>query len=89
MSVAANKTILEKAAKAFNVCEDRSGWYDFHAESVRAHGLGPTPIDKAGMKGFYSALWTGFPDLQIHIDELVGEDDKVVWRITASEKASM
>jgi predicted ester cyclase len=34
--------------------------------------------------GFYTALWGGFPDLTIHIDELVGAGDKVVWRITAS-----
>ena len=84
MSTADNKELLRRAAEAFNKIDDRSGWYNFHAESVRAHGLGPTALDKAGMKGFYTALWGGFPDLTIHIDELVGEGDKVVWRITAS-----
>jgi steroid delta-isomerase-like uncharacterized protein len=84
MSVADNKELLNRAARAFNNTGDRSGWYDFHAESVQAHGLGPTAVDKAGMKGFYTALWGGFPDLTIHIDELVGEADKVVWRITAT-----
>jgi steroid delta-isomerase-like uncharacterized protein len=84
MSTTDQKELLRKAAQAFNKIEDRSGWYDFHADSVRAHGLGPAPLDKAGLKGFYTALWTGFPDLRIHIEELVGEGDKVVWRITAS-----
>jgi predicted ester cyclase len=84
MSVADNKELLKKAAQAFNNREDRRGWYDFHAESVQAHGLGPSAFDMAGMKKFYSALWGGFPDLTIHIDELVGEGDKVDWRITAS-----
>jgi steroid delta-isomerase-like uncharacterized protein len=84
MSVADHKELLRKAAHAFNNVEDRSGWYDFHAESVQAHGLGPAALDKAGMKGFYTALWGGFPDLTIHIEELVGEGDKAVWRITAS-----
>jgi steroid delta-isomerase-like uncharacterized protein len=84
MSVTDHKELLRKAAQAFNKIENRSGWYDFHAESVQAHGLGPTALDKAGMKSFYVALWTGFPDLTIHIDDLVGEADKVVWRITAS-----
>jgi steroid delta-isomerase-like uncharacterized protein len=79
-----NKELLRKAAQAFNAIDDRSGWYSFHAESVQAHGLGPAAVDKAGMKNFYSALWGGFPDLTIDIDELVGEGDKVVWRITAS-----
>jgi steroid delta-isomerase-like uncharacterized protein len=84
MSVADNKELLRKAAQAFNQIGDRSAWYDFHAESVQAHGLGPAALDKAGMKNFYTALWGGFPDLTIHVDELVGEGDKVVWRITAS-----
>jgi steroid delta-isomerase-like uncharacterized protein len=84
MSAADNKELLKKAAQAFNAVDDRSRWYDFHAESVQAHGLGPAALDKAGLKSFYSALWSGFPDLTIHIDELVAEGDKVVWRITAS-----
>jgi steroid delta-isomerase-like uncharacterized protein len=84
MSVSDHKELLKKAAQAFNKTEDRSGWYSFHAESVRAYGLAPAPLDKAGLKSFYSSLWDGFPDLKINIDELVGEGDKVVWRITAS-----
>lgn len=84
MSVVDHKELLRKAAQAFNNSSDRSGWYDFHAESVQAHGLGPAALDKAGMKKFYSALWGGFPDLTIHINELVGESDKAVWRVTAS-----
>lgn len=84
MSVAANKELLKKAATAFNQVENRSGWLDLHSESVQAHGLGSAALDKAGMKNFYSALWGGFPDLTINIDDLVGESDKVVWRITAS-----
>jgi steroid delta-isomerase-like uncharacterized protein len=84
MSVANNEELLKKAAQAFNTTDDRSAWYSFHAETVQAHGLAPTPLDKAGLKSFYTALWGGFPDLKIHIDEMVGEGDKVVWRITAS-----
>jgi steroid delta-isomerase-like uncharacterized protein len=84
MSAVDHKDLLRKAAQAFNNLDDRSGWYDFHAESVQAHGLGPAALDKGGMRSFYTALWGGFPDLTIHIDELVAEGDKVVWRITAS-----
>jgi steroid delta-isomerase-like uncharacterized protein len=84
MSVVENKELLKRAAQAFNKVDDRSGWYSFHAESVQAHGLAPTALDKAGLKGFYTALWAAFPDLKIDVDELVGEGDKVVWRISAS-----
>jgi predicted ester cyclase len=82
--VSDNKELLRKAAQAFNTINDRSAWFGFYAESVQAYGLGPAALDKAGMKNFYSALWGGFPDLTIHIDDLVGEGDKVVWRITVS-----
>ena len=84
MSVVDNKEVLKRAAQAFNNIADRSAWYDFHDDSVQAHGLGPAALDKAGMKNFYTALWGGFPDLTINIDDLVSEGDKVVWRITAS-----
>jgi steroid delta-isomerase-like uncharacterized protein len=84
MSASDNKELLRKAAHAFNQINDRSAWFDFHAESVRAHGLAPTALDKAGLRAFYSALWAAFPDLTIQIEELVAEDDKVVWRISAS-----
>jgi steroid delta-isomerase-like uncharacterized protein len=84
MFAADHKELLRKAAKAFNDPDERSGWLDLHAESVRAHGLGPAALDKAGLKSFYTALWRGFPDLKISIEELVGEGDKVVWRIAAS-----
>jgi steroid delta-isomerase-like uncharacterized protein len=84
MSVAENKELLKQAAQALNHREDRSGWFGFHAESVQAHGLGPSALDMAGLKQFYTALLVGFPDLSIRIDDLVGEGDKIVWRVTAS-----
>jgi steroid delta-isomerase-like uncharacterized protein len=79
-----NKELLKRAAQAFNHISDRSAWYDFHADSVQAYGLGPAALDKTGLKNFYSALWGGFPDLTIHIDDLIAEGDKVVWRITVT-----
>jgi predicted ester cyclase len=84
MSASDNKELLRRAAKAFNNVDDRSGWYGVHDESVKAHGLAPAALDMAGLKNFYTALWGGFPDLTIEIDELVGEGDKVVWRISVS-----
>jgi steroid delta-isomerase-like uncharacterized protein len=79
-----NKQLLQHGARAFNKVEDRSGWLALHADSVKAHGLAPTTLDKAGVKEFYAVLWGAFPDLTIHIDDLVAEGDEVVWRITAS-----
>jgi steroid delta-isomerase-like uncharacterized protein len=83
MSAKENKSVLLRAAEAFNNQADRSGWFDIHDPSVVAHGLGPEPLNLVGLKQFYSALWTGFPDLQITVDELVGDAEKVAWRLTA------
>jgi steroid delta-isomerase-like uncharacterized protein len=82
MSVKENKAILQRAAEAFNNPKDRSGWFEIHHPSVVAHGLGPQPLDLQGLKQFYSALWTAFPDLEISIDDLIGEEDKVAWRLS-------
>ena len=82
MSVERNKAILIRGAEAFNNDEDRSGWLEIHDASVQAFGLVPDPLDLDGLEGFYSGLWAGFPDLQISVDDLVGEDEKVAWRLT-------
>ena len=82
MSVELNKTALRRAAEAFNHRQDRSGWLDAHDQSVVAHGLGPEPLDLAGLQRFYAGLWTAFPDLRISVDDLIGEGDKVAWRLS-------
>jgi predicted ester cyclase len=82
MSVEQNKAVLRSAAEEFNNREDRSGWFDIHDGSVVAHGLGPEPFDLEDLKSFYDVLWTAFPDLHISVDDLVGEGDKVAWRLT-------
>ena len=84
MTASDNKELLRRGAQEFNKVADRSGWYHLHADSVLAHGLAPAPLDLAGLKAFYAALWAGFPDLTIDIEELVAEGDKVVWRIKAA-----
>jgi predicted ester cyclase len=81
MSVQENKEILRKAAKAFNDPIRRSGWFDIHDPSVVAHGLGPDPLDAEGVKQFYGGLWKAFPGLNITIEDMVGEDDRVSWRL--------
>jgi predicted ester cyclase len=81
MSVEQNKAILRRGAEAFNNREDRSGWLGIHDSSVVAHGLGPEPLDLGGLERFYSGLWAAFPDLHISVDDLIGEGDKVAWRL--------
>jgi steroid delta-isomerase-like uncharacterized protein len=82
MSVEQNKAVLRRGAEAFNNRDDRSGWLDIHDSAVLAHGLGPEPLDLEGLERFYGGLWTAFPDLHISADDLIGEGDKVAWRLT-------
>ena len=82
MSVEQNKAALRAAASEFNRHEDRSGWLNAHHPSVVAHGLGPEPLDLEGLEHFYNGLWRAFPDLRISVDDLIGEGDKVAWRLS-------
>lgn len=84
MSVLENKAVLRRGAEAFNNPNDRSGWLDIHHPTVIAEGLGPEPLDWNGVKEFYSGLWSAFPDLHIAIEDMVGEDDRVAWRLTVT-----
>jgi steroid delta-isomerase-like uncharacterized protein len=89
MSTETNKSILRTAAEAFNRHDTGSGWFGIHDPSVVAHGLGPKPLDLEGLKRFYGALWSAFPDLRITVEDMIAEADKVSWRllVTGTHKA--
>ncbi len=89
MSIEANKAVLRRGAEAFNNREDRSGWLDIHDPSVVAEGLAPTPVGLEGVTEFYAGLWSAFPDLHITIEDMVGEGDRVAWRlkVTGTQQA--
>jgi hypothetical protein len=82
MSVQTHKAILQGGAESFNVPSDRSGWIDIHHPDVVAHGLAPEPLDRDGVQAFYSALWSAFPDLTISVEDMIGEGDKLSWRLS-------
>jgi predicted ester cyclase len=81
MSIQENKSILMRAAQAFNDPESRPGWFEIHDPSVVAHGLGPDPLDLEGLKQFYGGLWKAFPGLRITVADMVGEGDRISWRL--------
>lgn len=84
MSVQTNKSILAKAAEAFNDPDTRWKWFEIHDPSVVAHGLGPKPLDLEGLRQFYGGLWSAFPGLRITVADMVGEGDRVSWRLQVS-----
>lgn len=81
MSVLEHKAILTRAAEAFNDPNNRGTWFDIHDPSVVAHGLGPNPLDLEGLKQFYEGLWKAFPGLHVTVADMVGEGERVSWRL--------
>ncbi|MHC4711330.1 MAG: ester cyclase [Planctomycetota bacterium] len=84
MSVQTNKSILRAGADSFNNQDDRSGWFEIHDPSVVANGLGPESLDLDGLKQFYGGLWRAFPDLHLTVEDMIGEDDTVSWRLVVN-----
>lgn len=84
MSVAERKAILMQGAEAFNNRDDRSGWLEMHDPAVAAYGLAPEALDFQGLERFYAGLWSGFPDLRITVEDLIGEEEKVAWRLSVT-----
>lgn len=81
MSTQENKSILAAAAEAFNDPARRAEWLGIHDPSVVAHGLGPASVGLDGLRSFYEGLWEAFPGLHITVDDMVGEEDRVSWRL--------
>ncbi len=53
------------------------------ADSYVGHMTGnPTPLDRAGWLDFFRAFRTAFPDAQFTIEDMIGEGDRVVLRLT-------
>ena len=84
MSIEQNKAVLQGGAQAFNDPDRRSGWFDIHEPDVVAEGLAPQPLNLDGLKEFYTGLWDAFPDLHITVADMVGEGDKVAWRLNVT-----
>ena len=84
MSIEQNKAVLQRGAEAFNDPDRRSGWFDIHDPDVVAEGLAPQPLRLDGLKEFYTGLWDAFPDLHITVADMVGEGDKVAWRLNVT-----
>src|ERR671915_1083025 len=84
MGVEENKAALAEAIDAFNDPENRRRYLEIHDPSVTAHGLGSDePVDFEGVKQFYETVWDAFPDMKVTVEEVIGEDETVAFRVTA------
>jgi steroid delta-isomerase-like uncharacterized protein len=79
-----NKTLVQRwFSEVWN--EGRADAIDeMLADDAAVHGLGPDLHGPAEFKHFHSAYRNAYPDVTIHIDDLVAEDDMVAVRWSAS-----
>src|SRR5262245_24000602 len=55
------------------------------AADALVHGLGDGPMTgPSGFKGFHAAYRSAFPDVTVHVDDVIAEGDTVALRWTAA-----
>lgn len=86
--VARNKETFKRFRDAMNTCDSEiiSTTID---ELVAPEAIVRTPLlgnatGAEALKQVWAVLLAGIPDLQLNIEDLIGEDDKVVARITVT-----
>ena len=74
---------IDRAMAAWSE-HDLDGYLQLYAPNATVLGLGPEPVDVAGMRAFYEAIIAGFPDMRLELLDAVTEGDKVAVRFRAS-----
>lgn len=65
--------------------QDMAEFDRYYDASLQDHALPPNlPSGRDGRKLFISAFFAAFPDIQVRIDDLVAQGDKLVTRWTAT-----
>jgi len=83
MSTEDNKRTAQAFMDSFNRM-DMTGLESRVSDAVVNHTLPPgMPSGKEGWKMLASVFWAGFPDMQVTIDDVIAEGDKVAYRWTA------
>ena len=78
MGAEENKAAVVDAIDAFNDVEARRRYLEIHDPSVTAHGLGSAePVDFEGVTKFYEMLWGAFPDVEVTVEDLVAEGERL------------
>jgi steroid delta-isomerase-like uncharacterized protein len=83
MSVEQNRAALDDAVAAWNR-DDRETYLKVYDPAIRHHGLGPEPLDRAGNRASYEAMWAAFPNSKLAIDDTIAEGDQLAARFRLS-----
>jgi hypothetical protein len=71
--------ILERAVRN---CSDLETYLEMYCVDVVLHGYGPAAIGKADPRGFCGEMMVSFPGWQVHLDDVIETDDRLVIRYT-------
>lgn len=81
MSAPMNQATVEIARQHFNAGEIEAYLTTLYAPDCNAHFLPPgLPQGHTGLRLFYSAFIAGFPDAQLHFDDILSDGDDLAVR---------
>lgn len=81
MPANSNLDVVHAAREHFNMGDIDSYLMTLYTPDVLAHFLPPgLPQGHAGLRLFYGAFLAGFPDAQLHFDDVVSEGDRMAIR---------
>jgi steroid delta-isomerase-like uncharacterized protein len=79
--MSAHRDLLERCIARFNDPAQRMGYLDLYAVDAVVHGYGPEGLHGLpAVAGFYSGIWEAFPDVAVHIDEVIEDGDRMAAR---------
>jgi steroid delta-isomerase-like uncharacterized protein len=79
MAQSENVAAIERAVEQMNE-GNVDGYLELYADDLTVHGYPPGVEGKAGVSEFYRAFHNALPDLQLTIEDVLADDDKVAGR---------
>ena len=77
-----NITAIERAVERMND-GDLDGYLELYADDLTLHGYPPGVEGKEGARAFYASFRKALPDLDLTIDDAIGDADTVAVRYRA------
>lgn len=81
---ARNKALVLRFEEEFKNKANLAIVDELMAPAYRAYGIGPVPLDRAGLRQLGKAVGAAFPDVHVTIDAVVVERDLVVTRCSVT-----
>jgi steroid delta-isomerase-like uncharacterized protein len=77
-----NRENFSHAIQCFSDPQRRNEYFQLYSDDIILHGYQGIEPGLESVKQFYNSFWKLFPDAQVLIEDLIGEDDPLVARYT-------